>query len=99
MVKKKRCTAKTAGEIVGLRRQGQNLAKIISVEYEVEGEKYEVKESLKMKSEWIKIGFLPIGQKKRPVMGDFNIGDTAEVSYNPDNPKESFITKNEGIFV
>lgn len=59
-------------------------------------ELYAVTESLKFKSEKIKFGFLPIGQKRVPAMGKTAVGSSATVSYNPSNPTEAFITHNIG---
>ncbi len=55
-----------------------------------------VTESIKLKSEIIKWGFIPIGQNCFPVMGDTTVGSKASISYNPIKPEEAFITKNIG---
>ncbi|HHU53185.1 MAG TPA: hypothetical protein GXZ43_03790 [Clostridiaceae bacterium] len=95
--KKKRCTANTTGQIVNIRSKGLDCPTIITVQYQVDNQLYEVKESIKLRSEIIKLGFLPIGQRKIPVMGNTAVGNPARVSYNPDNPSDAYLTDNIGI--
>ena len=70
-------------------------AKVI-VEYEVEGQKYEITEGLAMESKTVKFGFLPIGQKKMPKINS-KIGSIVDVNYNPDAPSEAYIVGNDGL--
>lgn len=95
-INKANCTQTVEGRIKDLKVKGQNFPTMISVEYQVAGNTYIVTESLKLKSEKIKLGFLPIGQKRVPVMGNTAVGSSATVNYNPSNPAESFITHNIG---
>ena len=90
------CTEVILGTIKNLRVKGQDCPTMITVEYQVNGTSYEITEPLKLKSEKIKLGFLPIGQKRVPVMGNTAVGNTAMVNYNPNNPSEAFITNNIG---
>ncbi|SFI09830.1 hypothetical protein SAMN04487830_12229 [Pseudobutyrivibrio sp. OR37] len=99
MIDKRNCTAITTGKIKELRSRGLNKATMIIVEYCVDGVTYEVQEGIKLKSEAIKIGFIPIGQKKSPVMGDVSVGSNTSISYNPQNPAEAFITNNRGFLI
>ncbi len=69
---------------------------MVTVEYVVDGKNYKITESIKWKCELIKIDFLPIGQKCYAKMGATTVGSTAEISFNPNNPAEAFITKNVG---
>jgi len=96
---KNNCTETTVGKVKELRSLGLNKAKKIKVEYRVDGKLYVVEEGIKLKSEWIKIGFIPIGQKKTPVMGDVSVGSNALVTYNPNNPSEAYITENKGFLI
>ncbi len=96
IVNKKNCTATVEGKIKKIIDKGMDSSTIIVVEYQVDDENYSVAETLKLKSEVIKLGFLPIGQRKYPAIGSIKIGTIALVNYNPDNPAESFITENEG---
>ena len=57
---------------------------------------YSISESIKLKIGKIKIGFLPIGQKRVPVIGNTAVRSPAMVNYNPNNPAESYITYNIG---
>lgn len=95
-INKVNCTQTVDGRVKELKVKGQDFPTMISVEYQVDGSSYVVTESLKFKSESIKLGFLPIGQKRVPVMGNTTIGSPSTVSYNPSNPAESFITNNIG---
>ena len=93
---KTNCTESTLGIVKGLKDKGLNFPTLITVEYQVGGNVYEVTESIKLKSEKIKLGFLTIGQKKVAVMGNTTVGSSTSVSYNPYNPSEAFITNNIG---
>lgn len=84
------------GVVKKLISRGLDRPTLISVEYQVNGITYEVTESIKLESETVKLGFLPIGQKKKPVMGATKVGSLASISYNPQNPSEAFITHNVG---
>lgn len=95
-VNKANCTHTVNGRVKELEVKGQDFPTMITVEYQVAGNNYVVTESLKLKSEKIKLGFLPIGQKRVPVMGNTAVGSSATISYNPSNPAEAFITNNIG---
>lgn len=95
-INKANCTQTVEGRVKELKVKGQDFPTLISVEYQVAGNSFVVTESLKLKSEKIKLGFLPIGQKRVPVMGNTAVGSSAAVSYNPNNPAEAFITHNIG---
>lgn len=90
------CTQTICGHVKELKVKGQDFPTMITVEYHVAGNNYVVTESLKLKSEKIKLEFLPVGQKRVPIMGDTVVGSSAMVGYNSDDPKESFITHNVG---
>lgn len=93
---KANCVQTVEGRVKELRVNGQDFPTMITVEYLVAGNTYIVTESIKVKNEKIKLGFLPIGQKRVPVMGNTTVGSSAMVSYNPNNPVEAFITHNTG---
>jgi hypothetical protein len=95
-INKANCTQTVEGCVKELRVNGQDFPTMITVEYLVAGNTYIVTESIKVKNEKIKLGFLPIGQKRVPVMGNTTVGSSAMVSYNPNNPVEAFITHNIG---
>ena len=95
-ISKANCIQTVEGRVKELKVRGQDFPTMISVEYQVAGNSYVVTESLKLKSVKIKFGFLPIGQKRVPVMGNTAVGSTVSVNYNPSNPLEAYITNNIG---
>ena len=99
MVDKRNCTVETIGRVVKLKSKGISFPTVITVQYEVNGEVFEVRETVKKRYEWIKIGFFPIGQRRIPVMGHTAVGSDASVTYNPDRPEESYITYNKGFWM
>lgn len=95
--KRKKCTTETTGTIIKTERKSPNMPTMITVEYVVDGVMYTVKESVKLKSEAIKIGFLPIGQRRIPRMGNITEGNTVAISYNPEKPEMAYVKENVGI--
>lgn len=93
---KKNCTNTVDGKVVSLEFRGMKGVDIITVEYEINGKKHQIKETVKLKSVPIKLGFLPIGQKKTPKINT-KIGSTIQVRYNTNNPSEAYIVGNDGI--
>ena len=96
MINKRNCTESTIGNVIKLRSKGTSSPTVITVQYVVDGVTFEVRETVKKKNEWIKIGLIPIGQRRIPVMGATGIGSDVSVTYNPMNPAEAFITDNKG---
>lgn len=96
-VNKKRCILKTNGTIVNIEHKGLECPTLITVEYVVNSNIYSIRESVKLKSELIKLWIIPIGQRQVPVLPNVGIGAVVEVSYNPNKPTEAFITDNIGI--
>ena len=86
----------TLGRITAIKSKGLDFPTEITVEYVVDGISYFVTETLKLKSEVVKIGFIPIGRRKFPAMGDASVGSYASVNYNPLNPAKSYLTYNIG---
>ena len=95
-INKANCTQTVEGCVKKIKVKGLGFPTMISVEYQVADNTYVVTESLKLKSEIIKLGFLPIGQKRVLAIGNTAVGSSATVSYNPNNPVEAFITHNIG---
>lgn len=95
-IDKANCTQTVQARVRELKVKGQDFPTMISVEYRVAGNSYVVTEDMKLKSEKIKIGFLPIGQKRVPVMGNTAVGSFTTVNYNPNNPSEAYIVNNTG---
>ena len=69
---------------------------VLSVDYQVEGKTYRIKETMKVKGEAIKVGKVPIGQRKKPVLGDIKKGDQVSVQYDTTNPRQAIIVGNDG---
>jgi hypothetical protein len=91
------CTAQTTGSVKSVKTKGQDFPTIITVTYDVNGYSYEVSESIKLKSEPIKLGFLTVGQKRVLQLGNTSVGSAVRVMYNPNNPGEAFLPDNTGI--
>lgn len=96
MAKKKNCTSIVEGKVISLKSNGLDSPSVITVEYEINNERYQITETVKLKSSVIKLGFIPIGQKKIPKINT-KIDSMVKVSYNPNNPNEAYIVGNDGI--
>lgn len=99
---KKLCTSITTGKVIQLKVKGLDMPTMITVSYSANGNDYQITESLKLKSKAIKIGFLPIGQKKISVIEhrtgvEVIKGCEVKVNYNPNTPSMAYITDNIGI--
>ena len=84
------------GTVTNLSRKGIDRPTVVTVEYQANGQLWHVSESLKLRSEAILIGKIPIGQRKTPVLGRVEIGDTLPVRYCPEAPSIALIEGNEG---
>lgn len=84
------------GTVVDIKIRGLDFPTQITVEYSVEGKVYSVTETIKLKSKAIKLGFIPIGQKKVPAMGDTHVGAHTEIIYNSIDPSDAIIKDNQG---
>ena len=95
--KRENCTSMIDAVITDIRVKGLEAPTMITVQFTIDQVDYQICESIKLKSKMIKIGFLPIGQKKIPVLPNPVIGGYVKVNYNPENPKEAYIRDNIGI--
>ena len=84
------------GTVTEVKARGLDFPTMITVEYFVDGRIYSINESIKLKSKAIKLGFIPIGQERVPVMGDTRVGAKAEVLYCSSNPSDAVIKENQG---
>lgn len=91
-----KCTQVTEGKIIEIKNKGLDFPTVVTVAYEVSGISYQISESKKYSNETIKLGFLPIGQKKIPKLGSVVVGDKVSVSYNPVAPDMAYLTHNVG---
>ena len=85
----------TKGTVLSVKSKGLDNPTVVSVEYKVKKETYKLKETIKLKSEPIKLLFIPIGQRKIPVM-EFVKGQEVIVIYDIKDPKKAYIKGNEG---
>lgn len=95
-IKKENCIFCIDGIVISLQSKGLDFPTLLTVRYEVNSERFEITESIKLRSEKIKLGFLTIGQKKVAMLPDVAIGSTLRVQYNPSNPAEAFLPDNTG---
>lgn len=79
-----------------IRRKGMDFPTIVTVRYEVDSETYEIRESLKLKSQGVKTGGLLLGHRKRPVLPNAAVGNPAQVAYDPERPAEAYLCDNVG---
>lgn len=84
------------GIVIDIKSKGLECPTIAIVEYEVEGVKHTIEETLKLKNEFIKLGFLPIGQRQVPKV-KCKKGGKVVVIYDEKNPKKGHIKGNDGI--
>ncbi|HHU02966.1 MAG TPA: hypothetical protein GXZ91_07530 [Christensenellaceae bacterium] len=95
--KKKLYSGITKGRIDRIQHKGLDCPDIVYVSYNVNGVEYSIKETLKLKSEAIKLGGIPIGQRKTYKLGKISEGDYVTVQYDEANPQNAIITDNDGI--
>lgn len=84
------------GIIEKCRMSGMNSPTVLTVRYCVNGIEYKLKETVKLKSEFIKFGSIPIGQRKESVLPNVNPGTELIVCYNPKKPKQAYLRDNIG---
>lgn len=68
----------------------------IRVSYVVGGMRYELIESVKLRSKAIKLGPIPVGQEQVPKLPTTEVGETVAVCYDPDDPSRAYLRDNEG---
>lgn len=88
-------TETTSGKITSVKNCGLDYPTKIEVEYFVDGIRFSLVESVKLKSKLIKFGFLPIGQKKVPRLPSIKVGTEVTVVYNSHNPTQAYIDGNQ----
>lgn len=90
------CTEEAVGTIVEINNKKKKEA-YIGIRYEVEEVDFLLKEYIQLKKEPIKFLFIPIWNKKVPVMGNYALGDKIVIKYNPEKPSEAYYPKNESV--
>lgn len=95
--KKKNYKGFAQGIVEEIRPGGLDHPDVLCVSYSVDGIQYRVKESLKLKSELIKLGGIPVGQRKTYKMGKLSAGDLVTVQYDERKPGRAIILGNDGM--
>ncbi|WP_290770781.1 hypothetical protein [Anaerofustis sp.] len=83
--------------ITNIVKRGIDSPWIIYASYNVDGIHYNIKETAKLKSNIIKVGKIPIGQRKTFIMGFIKKGNKIKIQYDENNPKKAIIADNNGI--
>jgi len=97
MDRKENHIKETKGSIIKV-HFNSNGSRRVTVKYVVDGNTYHITENITVKSEAIKIGFLPIGQKKIEYIQE-GLGEQVVVMYNSAEPKEAYLRDNIGNHV
>lgn len=87
----------TRGTVTRIRWGGIEHPTVIYAVYHVNGREYQIRETAKLKSEAIKVGRIPVGQKKSFVMGPVAEGDQIWIRYDEFRPERAIICGNEGV--
>lgn len=94
--KEREYTGEAVGTVVRFRMGGIDRPSSVCVRYEVDGRTYECRETLKLESELIKIGPVPIGQRKRGKIAT-RVGSKVRVAYLPSDPSKAILADNAGL--
>lgn len=92
--KNKLYTSETKGVVERVRFA--NGVQVVYVVYTVDGESYIVSETLKQRTEAIKLWKIPIGQRKFNKIGPAGIGTELIIKYHPSKPNKAIIKGNDG---
>lgn len=85
------------GTVTWIRPGGIDHPSVIHAVYRVNGKEYQIKETAKLKSRMIKVGKIPVGQKKSFVMGAVAQGDEIWIRYDERRPERAIICGNDGV--
>ena len=94
--KERTYTGQTVGTIVRVRPGSVDRPTTVYVRYEVGGVTYERRETVKLTSEAIKLGHIPIGQRKRGKIASRE-GSLVRVAYLPEDPSRAILADNTGL--
>lgn len=95
--KKQRYTGVTTGTVVNVERKGLDYPWVICASYRVDNISYKIKETAKLKTSSLKVGSVPIGQRKTFVLGPLKAGDPILVHYDEKNPQKAILYENDGV--
>ena len=90
-------TGRTQGTVHRWKPGGLDHPDVIEVGYTVDGRDYLLRETVKQKNQWIKVGKLPIGQWKVPCLGPLQVGDPVLVQYDKAHPHKGVLPQNGGV--
>lgn len=94
--KERTYTGQTMGTIVRVRPGSVDRPTTVYVRYEVDGVTYERRETVKLTSEAIKLGPIPIGQRKHGKIPS-RVGCAVPVAYLPEDPSKAILVGNDGL--
>ena len=94
--KEREYTGEAVGTVVRFRPGGVERPASVYVRYEVDGRAYECRETVKLKSEPIKIGPVPVGQRKTAKIAT-RMGGRVRVAYLPSDPSKAILSDNAGL--
>ena len=95
---KKKYTAETTGTIVKSLLVSILDTPRLTVAYNVNGQDYTITENVTSRSEVIKLGFIPIGQRKILQVKKIKVGEELTIIYDAQNPKKAHIKGNDGKY-
>lgn len=87
----------TLGTVTWIRPGGIDHPSVIHAVYHVNGKEYQIRETAKLKTRTIKVGKIPVGQKKSFVMGAVSQGDQIWIRYDERRPERAIICGNDGV--
>lgn len=100
-MKKNKYTKECDGIIKNLKIEGLDFPPVITVEYEVNGKIYELKENLVFKkTKNTKLGFISVGYKTKSLIElrtgiPATVGNQVKVKYNEENPQNAYLPDND----
>ncbi|MDM8271298.1 DUF3592 domain-containing protein [Thermophilibacter provencensis] len=86
----------TTGTVVRVRPGSTDRPTVVYVRYVVDGTAYECHETVKLTSEPIKLGPVPVGQRKRGKIPS-SVGSEVRVAYLPADPSKAILADNGGL--
>lgn len=95
--KYEKCRGMTLGTVTWIRPGGIDHPSVIHAVYHVNGKEYQIRETAKLKTRTIKVGKIPVGQKKSFVMGAVSQGDQIWIRYDERRPERAIICGNDGV--
>lgn len=101
MMKKKNCDKECMGIVKNIEIKGMDFPSVLTIQYEVKGKEYEIKEKMVMKvSEKKKVAFITLGYKTKSLIEirtgiPLNVGSEVKVKYCSSDPSIAFLPDND----